>query len=243
MDAQRFDALIRRLFATSTDRRGGLRFVPVGVAVTLGFSVAEADAKKGGKKKRKKKKKNGQQQDPPTDPNNQNSANVQNECLGDADCDKRYAPGLNCVSGQCACKAGGNCTGCCENSKKCILKENQNYTACGLGGNACESCNPNVGCNRDKGYCECTPQTCFGCCAENNKRCLPGRDVKFCGQSSFCEDCTKHGVGLLCPHGSCCLPVGAACGDGPFEQCCSLPGPRVLCHHNNDGSKVCESHP
>jgi hypothetical protein len=230
MDAQRFDALIRRFFNVASNRRSGLRIALATVAMALGLSFSEADAKKNGRKKKKrKKKKNSGQQDPPSDPNNQNPAIVQGECQGDTDCDRLYLKGLNCVSGQCVCKAGGNCTGCCKSGKVCVLKENQTFDGCGLGGGPCEICNPFVACNREAGKCECSPtDTCAGCCWDNNKRCsTTGTEDATCGKHTICVDCTQ--VGKVCQsNGTCCVPLGKACSVA--NPCCAGAG--ISCHEN-----------
>ena len=205
MDSQQFDELSKRFSGTSLSRRSGWQLLPFLVVSAL--VRAEPNDVLAGKKGKGKGK-------------------GKPECKGDQDCDRRYLPGLNCEKGRCVCKRGGNCTGCCRSSTVCVLAENQNYTACGLGGKKCEECSNGVACDRDLGACVCSPDvSCTGCCYDNGKRCHPtGVDNKLCGIHSLCVDCTKDGRVCQYNH-TCCVPVGGACDDtNANRRCCAQAG-------------------
>jgi hypothetical protein len=102
------------------------------------------------------------------------------------------------------------------------------------------------------GECRCDPETCLGCCSDDD-RCLPGVETNACGQGgAFCVDCSR--VDSTCSKGTCagCIPqcqdkecgsdgCGLTCGKcdadeecNPLGQCHCVPQCKGKCAGADD---------
>lgn len=133
---------------------------------------------------------------------------------GGASCATCSQVGMSCdtFSRQCvdATPCGpNNCAGCCDVTGRCINPPAD--TACGLGGNACLSCD--VGKRCIQGSCQrtsttCSSATCSGCCSTEGVCLGPATFTSTaCGWGGgACEDCTKNNQ--VCEGGYCVAPAG-----------------------------------
>lgn len=167
MDANHFDDALRQF---ATERRP---LLGLGIGALLAAAgVAPSEARKKKRKKRKKDKK------PPPPP----------QCIVDTDC----PAGLNCDgSGTCVCRAGGRCTGCCDNATTCRQLASISAAACGVNGAACAPCGDRLRCNASDGQCLCDAQSNpDGCCSADGKTGFPGTSRDACGAfGTTCVQC------------------------------------------------------
>ena len=109
------------------------------------------------------------------------------QCQSDSDC----ATGLNCnSSGQCVCRTGGRCTGCCASGTSCVMLGDTSEAACGIDGQACVVCGPETKCTKSVNVCRCDDQSTTGCCSNDRKEGFPGNTDDHCGKNGeICEVC------------------------------------------------------
>lgn len=114
-----------------------------------------------------------------------------------------------------------NCDGCCTNQKQCIPASIQDEFACGLNGEPCQPCSDGLECIRGKGVCECTTNSCVGCCTPDLTECEAGNEDSACGENAdFCQNCSIQG--LICgARQECCTACGVGCCVGGEK--CVLP--------------------
>lgn len=98
-----------------------------------------------------------------------------------------------------------NCTGCCQ-SGGCMPGMNQQ--ACGMGGNACQTCMAGQTCQ--SGFCSSVSNcksTCLDGCCDDADICQPGNTNGACGASGL--QCNSCGTDEVCSQGGICAPQGA----------------------------------
>jgi hypothetical protein len=98
-----------------------------------------------------------------------------------------------------------NCPGCCDPTGACLPGTAQE--ACGIGGAACQACNPlHDICNPHGGGTSVVGVVCWspcdlvkgcaaGCCPPDGQ-CLSGTENDACGRGTVCQNCAA--VGKLC---------------------------------------------
>ena len=130
-----------------------------------------------------------------------------------------------CNSPVIACGAA-NCRGCCQ---KDLCYPGIDSTACGTGGQACQSCGANgLACVGQQCVKPCGAGTCDGCCAAN--QCLAGNVQTACGQhGGACADCTALAAACVSDAGT-----GGACKAAP--ACNATLCPAGCC----DANGVCQ---
>lgn len=133
-------------------------------------------------------------------------------------------PGLDCVSGQCICKAGGRCGGCCDAN---VCRAGDEVALCGLGGQACASCVDGNDCTTDQ-------------CQDNGTCGNPAvTDGDACSDAqALAGTCTSGQCCVTCVSGGMCSPALAnnACGLGGVA-CINCLGISATC---NTGSGTCQ---
>jgi hypothetical protein len=135
------------------------------------------------------------------------------------------------------------CVGCCKSDGTCAA--GTSLTACGQGGEACETCGPGSFCNKPVPGCvtaltECTPQNCPGCCVQENQGafCATGLGAFGCGHGGeSCAWCAASACtaapdgGGACQAPAICTPqscngccVGDTCVSGTANDACGNSG-------------------
>jgi hypothetical protein len=124
------------------------------------------------------------------------------------------------VDGAAACTVSSCPTGCCDAHGEC--QPGTDETACGNGGEACESCVALgfMGCDASQHACssrvpQCVLETCPGCCIGTS--CFAGTDPNDCGLGAVaCQACKSQG--LVCRNGGCTEPP--TCNASNCSGCC-----------------------
>ncbi|MGQ0508607.1 MAG: hypothetical protein ACT4TC_25185 [Myxococcaceae bacterium] len=151
-------------------------------------------------------------------------------CGGQAQC----APGLHCVTGQCACDAT-SCAGCClngtcepGNTPQACGNGAQQCGACGVGADSCQNgechCGSGPVCAAGQrcvnGNCGCDAASCPDGCCDGSVCTQPSATA--CGdKGSACKACSPTNSDRCNANGQCVCGAGAratACGPG---QICS----------------------
>jgi hypothetical protein len=194
MDSDRFDQLARAL-SVSPPRRS---ILGLALAGGTGFLLGFADV--GAKKKHKHKKKKCKS----------GTKKCGKKCIGVTNCCSAADCGTSgaCSGGACICATGfKSCQGTCIADDACCASD------CG----PCESCQGSscvYACQDDQecvsGQCECTPNSCDGCCDGSNCRngtshALCGNDGAICDACAGNEECQSGSCVCSCPTGSVCL--------------------------------------
>lgn len=172
MDADRFDDALRRF---STSRRPLARLLLGGLLGGVGLDAANAGNNRRRQRRKKRKEK---EEEKPADP--------VPECTIDSDC----AAGLDCSGGQCLCRLGGRCDGCCITEKICRpLRETENV-ACGINGQNCIGCDLGLYCTRGPNVCQPERNACAIPCDETGE-CLPiaCTDTLYCCRGDITATC------------------------------------------------------
>ncbi|MBM4782461.1 MAG: hypothetical protein GQE15_32700 [Archangiaceae bacterium] len=103
-----------------------------------------------------------------------------------------------------------NCNGCCDNG---VCRGGNTFTACGIGGSACQNCqSQNKACNT---MGQCIAFACPGCLLDGGI-CSPGNSNLACGSDAgVCQTC---GIGQSCFGGACV--TATTCGPANCGGCC-----------------------
>ena len=118
--------------------------------------------------------------------------------------------GLDCVAGDCRCKKGGSCTGCCDGDTCRFVGSMQSVTKCGKGGEDCRICKTN----------QCASTACtMGTCTntwQSGKSCNDGKPCSHtdtCSSTGLCA-----GTSYSCADNASCTK-DACTGNTPPYQC------------------------
>ena len=154
--------------------------------------------------------------------------------------------GLDCVTGNCRCKKGGSCKGCCDGDTCRQIGTEQSVTRCGAGGEDCRACKTN----------QCATTACkLGVCTntwQSGKVCNDGKPCSHtdkCSSSGLCA-----GTSYSCADNASCTKDNCTGNKPPYHcnylissgYCAIKSGSTTICYiagklHPKDKCLECDT--